>query len=166
PCPPPHPPRRGAHSARQNTLAARRGGAEHGFPMFEYDGKLSRDHVLVLMHDDDVDRTSNGHGPAAAKTFSELAQLDFGSWHSAAYAGEPLPTFAAVARPPVAHRLARNLATHPHPGRAPQPGPPLPPATRELRQAPPHAPPLPPPTDHALPPATRAAPDPPPPPLP
>ena len=75
-------------------------GAEHGFTMFEYDVKLSRDNVLVLMHDDDVDRTSNGHGPAAAKDYIELAQLDFGGWHSAAYAGEPLPTFAAVARTP------------------------------------------------------------------
>ena len=88
-------------------------GAEHGFTMFEYDVKLSRDNVLVLMHDDDVDRTSNGHGPAAAKDYIELAQLDFGSWHSAAYAGEPLPTFAAVARYTVANGIASNVEIKP-----------------------------------------------------
>ena len=88
-------------------------GAEHGFTMFEYDVKLSRDNVLVLMHDDDVDRTSNGHGPAAAKDYIELAQLDFGGWHSAAYAGEPLPTFAAVARYTVANGIASNVEIKP-----------------------------------------------------
>ena len=77
--------RGGGRLAPENTLAAMRVGAEHGFTMFEYDVKLSRDNVLVLMHDDDVDRTSNGHGPAAAKTFSELAQLDFGSWPLSSY---------------------------------------------------------------------------------
>ena len=81
--------------------------------MFEYDVKLSRDNVLVLMHDDDVDRTSNGHGPAAAKDYIELAQLDFGGWHSAAYAGEPLPTFAAVARYTVANGIASNVEIKP-----------------------------------------------------
>lgn len=101
--------RGGGRLAPENTLAAMRVGAEHGFTMFEYDVKLSRDNVLVLMHDDNVDRTSNGQGPAADKTYAELAQLDFGSWHSAAYAGEPLPTFAAVARYTVANHIASNV---------------------------------------------------------
>ncbi|CUI98365.1 glycerophosphodiester phosphodiesterase [Achromobacter xylosoxidans] len=114
--------RGGGRLAPENTLAAMRVGAEHGFTMFEYDVKLSRDNVLVLMHDDDVDRTSNGHGPAAAKTFSELAQLDFGSWHSAAYAGEPLPTFAAVARYTVANGIASNVEIKPCPGREAETG--------------------------------------------
>ncbi len=109
--------RGGGRLAPENTLAAMRVGAEHGFTMFEYDVKLSSDNVLVLMHDDDVDRTSNGRGPAAAKTYAELAQLDFGSWHSAAYAGEPLPTFAAVARYTVANGIASNGEITPCPGR-------------------------------------------------
>ena len=107
-------------------------GAEHGFTMFEYDVKLSRDNVLVLMHDDDVDRTSNGHGPAAAKDYIELAQLDFGSWHSAAYAGEPLPTFAAVARYTVANGIASNVEIKPCPGREAETGRAVALAAREL----------------------------------
>ena len=50
-------------------------GAEHGFTMFEYDVKLSKDDVLFLLHDDDLDRTSNGHGPARARTWAELSAL-------------------------------------------------------------------------------------------
>ena len=119
-------------SFNESALAAMRVGAEHGFTMFEYDVKLSRDNVLVLMHDDDVDRTSNGHGPAAAKTFSELAQLDFGSWHSAAYAGEPLPTFAAVARYTVANGIASNVEIKPCPGREAETGAAVALAAREL----------------------------------
>lgn len=109
--------RGGGRLAPENTLAAMRVGAAHGFTMVEYDVKLSSDGVLVLMHDDDVDRTSNGQGPAAAKTFAELAQLDFGAWHSAAYAGEPLPTLAAVARYTVANNIASNVEIKPCPGR-------------------------------------------------
>ncbi|HAP24195.1 MAG TPA: glycerophosphodiester phosphodiesterase, partial [Achromobacter sp.] len=114
--------RGGGRLAPENTLAAMRVGAEHGFTMFEYDVKLSSDNVLVLMHDDDVDRTSNGKGPAAAKTYAELAQLDFGSWHSAAYAGEPLPTFAAVARYTLANGIASDVEIKPCPGREAETG--------------------------------------------
>ena len=123
---------RGGGLAPENTLAAMRVGAEHGFTMFEYDVKLSRDNVLVLMHDDDVDRTSNGHGPAAAKDYIELAQLDFGGWHSAAYAGEPLPTFAAVARYTVANGIASNVEIKPCPGREAETGRAVALAAREL----------------------------------
>src|SRR5699024_280163 len=44
--------------APENTLAAMRYGAHHGYQMFEYDVKLSRDDVPVLVHDDTLDRTS------------------------------------------------------------------------------------------------------------
>ncbi|MDG9972007.1 glycerophosphodiester phosphodiesterase [Achromobacter mucicolens] len=114
--------RGGGRLAPENTLAAMRVGAENGFTMFEYDVKLSSDNVPVLMHDDDVDRTSNGTGPAAAKTFAELAQLDFGSWHSPAYAGEPLPTFAAVARYTLTNGIASNVEIKPCPGREAETG--------------------------------------------
>ncbi len=124
--------RGGGRLAPENTLAAMRVGAEHGFTMFEYDVKLSQDNVLVLLHDDDVDRTSNGHGPAASKTFAELAQLDFGSWHSAPFAGEPLPTFAAVARYTVTNGIASNVEIKPCPGREAETGTAVALAVREL----------------------------------
>src|SRR3546814_15138549 len=68
--------------APENTLAAMRLGAQRGFTMLEYDVKLSRDDVAILLHDDKFDRTSNGTGQAGAMDFRELATLDFGAWHS------------------------------------------------------------------------------------
>jgi glycerophosphoryl diester phosphodiesterase len=110
--------RGGGRLAPENTLAAMRVGAMHGFTMCEYDVKLSRDNVLILLHDDHLERTSNGHGPVADRTYDELAQLDAGSWHSDAYAGEPIPTFATVARYTRALGMASNVEIKPSPGRA------------------------------------------------
>ncbi len=50
-------------------------------------------------------------------TWAELAKLDAGSWHSAAYAGEPLPTLGAIARWAIANGVACNIEIKPSPGR-------------------------------------------------
>ncbi|WP_019939266.1 glycerophosphodiester phosphodiesterase [Bordetella sp. FB-8] len=114
--------RGGGKLAPENTLAAMRAGKQHGYRMFEFDVKLSRDGVAVLLHDDDLDRTTDGHGPAGDKTYAELAQLDAGSWHSPDYAGEPVPTFAAAARYAIANGIACNVEIKPCPGRDAQTG--------------------------------------------
>jgi len=110
--------RGGGRLAPENTLVAVRVGAAHGFTMCEYDVKLSRDNVLILLHDDHLERTSNGSGPVTERTYAELTQLDAGSWHSAAYAGEPIPIFAAVARCTRDLGIASNVEIKPSPGRA------------------------------------------------
>lgn len=102
--------------APENTLASVRLGASYGFRMMEYDVKLSRDGVAVLLHDDTVDRSSNGQGPAADKTLAELSRLDFGLWHSVAYAGEPIPTLHAIAAYTLANGIHSNIEIKPHPG--------------------------------------------------
>jgi glycerophosphoryl diester phosphodiesterase len=83
--------------APENTLAAFRLGAQHGYRMFECDVKLSADGVPFLLHDDTLERTSNGQGVGGSHTWGALAQLDAGRWHSRGYAGEPLPTLDHVA---------------------------------------------------------------------
>jgi glycerophosphoryl diester phosphodiesterase len=83
--------------APENTLAAFRLGASHGYRMFECDVKLSADGVLFLLHDDTLDRTSNGHGIAGLCDWRELSLLDAGAWHSGPYAGEPLASLEAIA---------------------------------------------------------------------
>jgi glycerophosphoryl diester phosphodiesterase len=103
--------------APENTLAAFRLGYAHGYRMAEFDVKLSADGVPFLLHDDTLDRTTNGQGRADAHTWRELAQLDAGSWHSPAYAGETLPTLAAVARWSLAHDVAVNIEIKPTRGR-------------------------------------------------
>ncbi|QET01302.1 glycerophosphodiester phosphodiesterase [Cupriavidus pauculus] len=102
--------------APENTLAAFRHGASFGYRMFEFDVKLSGDGKPVLMHDATLDRTTSGHGRVDALTLGEIAALDAGSWHSPAFAGEPVPTLAAIARYTRANDLLVNIEIKPVPG--------------------------------------------------
>lgn len=108
--------RGGGLLAPENTLAALRTGAAHDYRMLEYDVKLSADEVPILLHDDTVDRTSNGRGMAADLDWKTLAALDFGAWHSMAYAGEPLATLYAAAHFTLANGIHSNLEIKPSPG--------------------------------------------------
>ena len=102
--------------APENTLAAFRLGASYGYRAFECDVKLSADGVPFLLHDDTLERTSSGDGVAGARTWSELALLDAGSWHSRGFAGEALPSLAAVARYCLRNGFALNLEMKPTSG--------------------------------------------------
>lgn len=108
--------------APENTLAAFRLGASYGYRAFECDVKLSSDKVPFLLHDDTLERTSNGFGDAGARTWAELSQLDAGGWHSRAYAGEPLASFAAIAAFCLRNRYALNVEIKPSPGQERQTG--------------------------------------------
>lgn len=103
--------------APENTLAALRLGATHGYRMAEIDVKLSADGVAFLLHDETLQRTTSARGRADALTWRDLALLDAGSWHSPAYAGEPLPSLAAVAALCRAGGIALNIEIKPTPGR-------------------------------------------------
>jgi glycerophosphoryl diester phosphodiesterase len=102
--------------APENTLAAFRLGASFGYTAFECDVKLSADGVPFLMHDATLDRTSNANGVAGQRTWAELSRLDAGSWHSRAYAGEPLPTLDNIAAFCHANGHALNIEIKPTPG--------------------------------------------------
>jgi glycerophosphoryl diester phosphodiesterase len=101
--------------APENTLAAFRLGASHGWRMFECDAKLSRDGVLFLLHDDRLERTSNGQGIAGQQPWAALSRLDAGAWHSRQYAGEPLLTLERLAHWCLANHLLLNLEIKPSP---------------------------------------------------
>jgi glycerophosphoryl diester phosphodiesterase len=102
--------------APENTLAAFRLGAQHGCNAFECDVKLSADGVPFLLHDATLDRTSNTQGVAGDKPWAELSRVDAGSWHSRAYAGEPLPTLDNIAAFCRASGHALNIEIKPTPG--------------------------------------------------
>jgi glycerophosphoryl diester phosphodiesterase len=108
--------------APENTLAAMRVGASHGYRMFEFDVKLTGDGKPILMHDATLDRTTSGRGLAGAATLSEIAQLDAGSWHGPAFAGEPVPTFGNVAAWLRTNGLLANVEIKPTPGRETETG--------------------------------------------
>lgn len=102
--------------APENTLAAFRLGASHGYRAFECDVKLSADGVPFLLHDATLERTTNASGTAGDRPWGDLAQLDAGAWHGRAYAGEPIPSFASIARYVVANGFALNIEIKPTPG--------------------------------------------------
>jgi len=102
--------------APENTLAAFRLGAEHGYRMFECDAKLSADGVVFLMHDATLDRTTSGQDIGGDLSWHDLSQLVAGSWHSRSFAGEAPPTLEALARFCLANRYLLNIEIKPTPG--------------------------------------------------
>lgn len=102
--------------APENTLAAFRLGLQHGYRAFECDVKLSRDEACFLLHDDTLERTTNGQGSPAEQDGSELATLDAGRWHSPLYAGERLPELDQIAAFCLANACALNIEIKPCPG--------------------------------------------------
>ena len=67
-----------------------------GTSHLELDVHLTRDDYLVVIHDDTVDRTTNGTGPVADQTLTVLQTLDAGAWFGEAFAGARIPTLADV----------------------------------------------------------------------
>jgi glycerophosphoryl diester phosphodiesterase len=108
--------------APENTLAAFRVGASHGWRMFECDVRLSADGVPFLLHDATLERTTNGKGLASHLRWAELARLDAGSWHSRAFAGEPLASLDAVAWYCLRNGFSLNLEIKPAAGAQSQTG--------------------------------------------
>jgi glycerophosphoryl diester phosphodiesterase len=73
----------------ENTLRSFVAAQQAGLDVIELDLHLSKDGALVVMHDTDVDRTTDGSGPIAEKTLAELRALDAGR-------GERVPVFDEV----------------------------------------------------------------------
>jgi glycerophosphoryl diester phosphodiesterase len=77
--------------APENTLAALDKAITLGFDWVEIDVRYTSDNVPVLLHDNAVDRTTNGSGQVARMSYAELQKLDAGSWFAKEFAGEPVP---------------------------------------------------------------------------
>jgi glycerophosphoryl diester phosphodiesterase len=88
--------RGGAATAPENTMGAFRAAAAAGVLSWELDVQRSRDGELVVIHDDDLDRTTNGHGPVSIYSYVELSHLDAGSWFGPEWRREQIPTLREV----------------------------------------------------------------------
>jgi glycerophosphoryl diester phosphodiesterase len=80
----------------ENTLAAFAAAIEAGAQMCELDVQLTADGVAVVIHDETVDRTTDGRGAVAAMTLAEIRPLDAGRKFGAAFAGARVPTLEEV----------------------------------------------------------------------
>jgi glycerophosphoryl diester phosphodiesterase len=80
--------------APENTLAAIRDAITIGADMVEVDVTMTADGQVIILHDETLDRTTDGHGPATGQTVDEIRRLDAGSWFGPEHRGERVPTLA------------------------------------------------------------------------
>jgi glycerophosphoryl diester phosphodiesterase len=82
--------------APENTLAAFRRAVAQGVSFIETDLHLTRDAHFVAIHDETVDRTTNGHGAIHNMTLAEVKRLDAGSWFASEFIGERVPNLVEI----------------------------------------------------------------------
>ncbi|MCB0326310.1 MAG: hypothetical protein KDD52_01700 [Bdellovibrionales bacterium] len=82
--------------APENTLTSFEAAISAGVDMVELDVSFSRDRELVVMHDDRVNRTTNGRGKVSSHDWKRLRELDAGSWFSKDFSGEQIPSLSQV----------------------------------------------------------------------
>ena len=106
----------GGALAPENTLAGLRLAARLGCRAVEFDVMLSADNSPWLIHDERLERTTDASGRVSATRDVALRRLDAGVRHSAAFAGEPLPTLRAAAALCRALGLMANVEIKPASG--------------------------------------------------
>src|SRR5205085_4482311 len=82
--------------APENTMAAFRKAVALGATFIEAELQLSRDAQFVAIHDEKVNRTTNGRGSVHELALAELRELDAGSWFGSEFAGERIPTLEEI----------------------------------------------------------------------
>ncbi|XP_029916580.1 glycerophosphodiester phosphodiesterase 1 isoform X2 [Myripristis murdjan] len=112
--------RGGGHDAPENTIAAIREASKNGATGVELDLEFSSDGVAILMHDETVDRTTNGSGPLSQMSFSELRKLDPAAKHRLRdkFAGERVPTLEEAVEECIKLQLTIYFDVKGHPDEA------------------------------------------------
>jgi glycerophosphoryl diester phosphodiesterase len=80
----------------ENTMVSFLAAVEAGAQFVELDVTLARDQKVVVMHDDTIDRTTNGSGRVSDHDLDALQRLDAGSWFHSRFTGERIPSLADV----------------------------------------------------------------------
>lgn len=96
----------------ENTVAAFDAAIENGAVMIELDVSLSKDREVVVIHDDTLDRTTNGTGLICDYTLAELKKLDAGNWFSKEFKNEKIPTLKEILDKYV-HKTTINIEIKP-----------------------------------------------------
>lgn len=106
-----------AESAPENTLESFAEAKRQGASWVEFDAKLTADDAVILLHDDTVDRTTDGIGLAAQKSLADLKALDAGAWRGVIWTGARIPTLAETMAELDRLDLGCNIEIKPCPGR-------------------------------------------------
>jgi glycerophosphoryl diester phosphodiesterase len=104
--------------APENTLAGLRRAGALGCRWVEFDVRMSADNELILLHDDHLDRTTDGRGKARALPLSTIRRCDAGSWFDPSFAGERVPTLAEAIAALSELDLGANIELKGEPGTA------------------------------------------------
>lgn len=80
----------------ENTHVAFQAAVEHGADYLEFDIQLSKDQEFVVIHDQTLERTTNGKGKVSDYMLNQLETLDAGAWKGAKFSGERIPTLTEV----------------------------------------------------------------------
>lgn len=99
--------------APENTIAGFRKAKELGCSWVEFDCMLTRDEVVILHHDDALDRTTNGTGLVSDTNLAAIRRLDAGSWFSPDFAKVPVPTLDETVAALTALNLGGNVEIKP-----------------------------------------------------
>lgn len=103
--------------APENTLEGIHTAADMGLKWVELDVKLTRDDVPILFHDETLERTTNGAGSVAETDYTEIQNLECGSWFSDSYAGIKIPSLEEALDVLIDRNLGLNLEIKACPGR-------------------------------------------------
>jgi len=100
--------------APENTMVSFEKALDLGADLLELDVQLSRDGELVVMHDADVSRTTDGQGRIAELTLAQIRRLDAGAWFGADFRGQRVPLLSEVlawarGRTPLIIEIKRRL---------------------------------------------------------
>ncbi len=104
--------------APENTMAAFRLVPQSGTKWFEFDVHLTSDGVPVVIHDDRLERTTDGKGKVADMMWADMQKLDAGSWFDKKFKGERVPHLAEVLHFALTCDLRPVIEIKPCPGRA------------------------------------------------
>ncbi|MBU6475560.1 MAG: glycerophosphoryl diester phosphodiesterase [Alphaproteobacteria bacterium] len=103
--------------APENTLASIHAAADLGVEWVEMDVKLTRDHIPIIFHDEELDRCTSGSGRVADTDFRDIRELDAGAWFGESFMGEKIPTLEEALNAVIDRGLGLNLEIKPCPGR-------------------------------------------------
>lgn len=103
--------------APENTLEGIHTAADMDIEWVELDVKLTKDDVPIIFHDETLERTTNGSGLVAEKTYDDIKQMEAGSWYGESFTGIKIPTLEEAIEVLIERNMGLNLEIKPCPGR-------------------------------------------------
>lgn len=104
-------------SSPENTLPAIEEAHAQGATWVEFDAKLTKDGVPILMHDETLDRCTDGKGNVADHTLAQIRALDAGAWFGPRFKGTKVPTLEEAMALMAKLGMGFNIEIKPCPGR-------------------------------------------------